>query len=198
MTLALVIFNVVAFFLELASPESAIDAFALWPLSAAGTDHTFHWWQILTYSALHANFLHLAVNMFGLQMFGREVERVFGAGRLLKLYVMSVAGGALTQLCVAAFTHGPDYPTIGASAGVFGLLIAYALLFPTRRIVLLFPPIPMPAWLFAIVYTLIELVLGVSGTEAGVAHFAHLGGVAGALLLLVRWLHPARPTGHTR
>jgi len=68
---------------------------------------------------------------------------------------------------------------VGASAGVFGLLLAYALLFPNRRIMLLFPPIPMPARMFVLLYATLELVLGVTGTQSGVAHFAHLGGLLG-------------------
>ena len=79
------------------------------------------------------------------------------------------------------------HPTIGASGGVYGLLLAFAMRYPNRIIVLLFPPIPMPAWLFAIVFGGLELFLGVTGTQAGVAHFAHLGGMLGGFLLLRLW-----------
>ena len=86
---------------------------------------------------------------------------------------------------------GSAAPSIGASGGVFGLLLAFAMLFPQRQIVLLFPPIPMPAWVFALGYAVLELALGVTGTEAGVAHFAHLGGMLGAYLYIMvsrlRW-----------
>jgi membrane associated rhomboid family serine protease len=83
--------------------------------------------------------------MFGLYVFGRDVERTIGHMRVAALYVASVASGALVQIAVSlASTH--NYPTIGASAGVFGLLVSYAMLFPHRRVVLLFPPIPMPAF----------------------------------------------------
>jgi membrane associated rhomboid family serine protease len=83
----------------------------------------------------------------------------------------------------------PAGPVIGASGGVFGLLLAYAVLFPNRIIVPLIPPIPMPAWVFATLYAIVELTLGVSGTEVNVAHFAHLGGMAGSGVLLWHWLH---------
>ena len=82
---------------------------------------------------------------------------------------------------------GSAYPTAGASGAVFGLLLAYALRFPQRRLMLLFPPIPMRAPVFAVVYGVIELVLGVTGTQEGVAHFAHLGGMAGGFLVLWYW-----------
>jgi membrane associated rhomboid family serine protease len=88
---------------------------------------------------------------------------------------------------VAGVLASEPYPTIGASGGVFGLLLAFAMYFPRRIIVLLIPPIPMPAWLFVTLYGILELYLGVTGTEAGVAHFAHLGGMAGAWLMIQYW-----------
>ncbi|OUL95626.1 rhomboid family intramembrane serine protease [Paraburkholderia hospita] len=190
MILFLIALNVVVFVLEAAGQTSLIDRFALWPLRSAGADApSFHIWQLLTYSALHANLAHLAFNMFGLFMFGSEVERVIGARRMLKLYTASVACGGIAQLLMALMLAGNAYPAIGASAGVFGVLVAYALLFPRRRVVLLFPPIPMPAWLFATSYALLELLLGLSREAPGVAHFAHLGGMAGAVVLVGYWSH---------
>jgi membrane associated rhomboid family serine protease len=82
---------------------------------------------------------------------------------------------------------GAYYPTIGASGAVFGLLLAFATMFPQRMIMPLFPPIPMRAPVFAALYGVLELVLGVTGTQAGVAHFAHLGGMAGGFLLIRYW-----------
>jgi len=83
--------------------------------------------------------------------------------------------------------HTEAAPTIGASGGVFGLLLAYALLFPRRKVIPLIPPIPMPAWLFATLYAGLELVLGVTGTQADVAHFAHIGGMLGSAMVVVTW-----------
>ena len=82
---------------------------------------------------------------------------------------------------------GADYPTIGASGAVFGLLLAFAMVFPQRTIIPLFPPIPMKAPVFVALYGGLELFLGVTGTQAGVAHFAHLGGMAGGFLLMRYW-----------
>jgi membrane associated rhomboid family serine protease len=81
----------------------------------------------------------------------------------------------------------PPGATIGASGGVFGLLLAYAMLFPKRKVVPLIPPIPMPAWLFAALYAGVELFLGVTGTLSGIAHFAHLGGMVGSALVIAQW-----------
>ncbi|MEM5384066.1 rhomboid family intramembrane serine protease [Paraburkholderia phymatum] len=188
MTLLLIALNVLAFAVEALNTNRLIDAFALWPLRAAGSGApAFHAWQLLTYSALHASVTHLAFNMLGLFMFGNEVERVLGGRRMLALYVTSVACGGIVQTLTTLSMTGDAYPTIGASAGVFGVLIAYAMMFPRRRVVLLFPPIPMPAWLFATGYAVLELVLGVSREASGVAHFAHLGGMAGAVVLIVYW-----------
>lgn len=188
MTLLLIALNVLAFAVETLSPNTLINVFALWPLHAAGSDApAFHIWQLLTYSALHANVTHLAFNMLGLFMFGNEVERVLGGRRTLTLFLTSVACGGVVQMLTTVSMTGDAHPTIGASAGVFGVLIAYAMMFPRRRVVLLFPPIPMPAWLFATGYTVLELLLGVSREASGVAHFAHLGGMAGAVALIVYW-----------
>ena len=145
MVLFLIALNVLAFAIEATSPASLIDRLALWPLHPANTDApAFHVWQLLTYSALHANLAHLGFNMLGLFMFGSEVERVLGARRTLKLYVASVACGAVAQLLTGLGLAGNAGPAIGASAGVFGVLVAYALIFPRRRVVLLFRPFRCP------------------------------------------------------
>ena len=99
---------------------------------------------------------------------------------------MSVIAAGLTQLAVTAVT-GNLYPTVGASGGVFGVLLAYAVYFPRNRLFLIFLPIPIPARVFVVIYAAIELFLGVTGTQEGVAHFAHLGGAVGGFLLLQYW-----------
>jgi membrane associated rhomboid family serine protease len=93
----------------------------------------------------------------------------------------------LVQLAVVSFGDGQPYPTLGASGGVFGVLLAFGKLFPRSIVTPLFPPIPMRAWVFVGLYALIELASGVFGTQQGVAHFAHLGGMLGAYVLLHRW-----------
>jgi len=172
--------NIIGFLLEL-GVGSALSGFALWPFQA-----NFMPWQVVTYAFLHANFTHLAFNMYGLWMFGRELEYLVGRQMFFYLYFASILSAAALQLLVASLT-GSIYPTIGASGGVFGLLLAYGICFPNRIVMLLLPPIALPAWLFVALYAGIELVLGVTGTQAGVAHFAHLGGMLGGYIVIRHW-----------
>ena len=178
-TQALIFSCVIVYF---AQSMLELDAFALWPLASG----QFLPWQLLSYGFLHGGLSHLVFNMFGLYMFGGELERVWGTRRFLVFYFVSVLGAALAQLAVAAWS-GSMVPTIGASGGLFGLLLGFAMLFPHRKIVPLIPPIPMPAWLFVSIYGLIELGLGITGSMAGVAHFAHLGGLVGGWLVIRYW-----------
>src|SRR3984957_7045822 len=194
--LSLIIANVVVFVLQSLSNGAMDVLFALWPLQAIDGQSYFHVWQIVTYAFLHStdNITHLLFNMLGLWMFGAEIERYLGPRRLLACYFASVITAALSQLFVPILFGAPPAPTIGASGGVFGLLLAYAVLFPHRKVVPLIPPIPMPAWLFATIYACIELFLGVTGTLSGVAHFAHLGGMVGSALVIMQWRASARKT----
>ena len=121
-------------------------------------------WQLVTYAFLHGGLLHLVFNMFALYMFGGAIERVFGGRRYLTYYLVCVVSAALTQLASPRYRR--FYPTVGASGGVFGLLLAYAIYFPNNRVMLMFPPIPMRARDFVVVYAALELVLGVTG-DAG-------------------------------
>jgi membrane associated rhomboid family serine protease len=185
----LVAANVLVFVVQSMSNGALDVPFALWPLQPIDGVSYFRPWQIITYAFLHStgNITHLLFNMLGLWMFGAEVERYVGPRRLLACYFASVVTAALSQLFVPMLFGAPPGPTIGASGGVFGLLLAYAFLFPTRKVVPLIPPIPMPAWLFATLYAAIELFLGVTGTLSGVAHFAHLGGMVGSALVIMQW-----------
>ncbi|HYM26902.1 MAG TPA: rhomboid family intramembrane serine protease, partial [Steroidobacteraceae bacterium] len=115
---------------------------------------------------------------------GSDVERLFGPRFFLQYYVGCLVTAALCHLAVTAWLGAPPGYTVGASGAIFGLLLAFGWYFPQRRILLLFPPIPMPARVFVAVYGAIELVLGVTGFEAGVAHFAHLGGMLGGWLMI--------------
>ena len=191
-TRLLLIANVAVFLAQALIDPFLMIWFALWPLSAPtstlpGIPTGFLPWQVVTYSFLHGNALHLLVNMLGLFMFGSEVERVLGYRRYVTYYFVSVLVAGASQLVMSALSAGPPIPTVGASGGVFGLLLAYGMFFPRRIVMLIFPPIPMPARIFVIVYAAIELYLGVTGTQAGVAHFAHLGGMLGGYLLLRHW-----------
>jgi membrane associated rhomboid family serine protease len=190
----------VVMFLAQSVAAGGMDALALWPLQPIDGQNYFHVWQIVTYAFLHStgNIAHLLFNMLGLWMFGAEIERYVGPWRLSACYFASVVTAALTQLYVPMWLGSPPAPTIGASGGVFGLLLAYALLFPNRKVIPLFPPIPMPAWLFATLYAGLELVMGVTGTLSGVAHFAHLGGMIGSALTMLMWRSSPRTSPGNR
>ena len=158
-----------------------VNDLALWPLGV-----NFAVWQPVTYAFLHANEIHLFFNMFALWMFGRQIEYVWGSQRFLVFYGVTVVGAAIVQLIVAA-VQGGIYPTVGASGGVFGVLLAFGMLFPNQRVMLIFPPVILPAKYFVLIYGALELYFGVSGTAPGVAHFAHLGGMVFGLLLILYW-----------
>ncbi len=188
-TWALLVTNGVVYLLQQMIDPQLIVWFALWPLhgsSPAGLAG-FLPWQLVTYGFLHGSLLHLLVNMLALYMFGSDIERVFGQQRYLAYYLACVVTAAVAQLLVSATSGSPPYPTLGASGGVFGVLLAFALYFPRRTVMLIFPPIPMPAWLFVTLYGVVELYLGITGTQAGVAHFAHLGGMLGGYAMIRYW-----------
>jgi membrane associated rhomboid family serine protease len=167
--------------------------FALWPLHMPpGSDAGFQPWQLVTYSFLHGGLTHLLFNMLALYMFGSDLERVFGPRRFAIYYFVCVVTAALAQLAISTLGNLPPFPTVGASGGVFGLLLAFGLYFPRRMVMLLFPPIPMPAWLFVTLYGALELFLGVTGTQQGVAHFAHLGGMLGGYITIRVWRSGSR------
>jgi membrane associated rhomboid family serine protease len=184
-TTVLIAANVAMFLLQMVAP-AALSPLALWPLGLGRADSGFGLWQLVTYAFLHGSVTHLAFNMFALYMFGGAIERVFGARRYMAYFAVCVISAAITQLVFAAVTGG-FYPTVGASGGIFGLLLAYAIYFPNNRVMLLFPPIPMPARMFVVIYAALELFLGVTGSQGGVAHFAHLGGMIGGFAMLRYW-----------
>jgi membrane associated rhomboid family serine protease len=178
-----------------------IKFFALWPAGVetwlnqhpyfpyAGSVSTFMPWQLVTYGFMHGNFMHIFFNMLALWMFGREIELRWGSARFAFYYFFCVAGAGLMQLAVGTYSldgTGP-YPTIGASGGTYGILLAFGMLFPYRRILLLFPPIPMEARYFVIFFGGLELLSGITGLNTGIAHFAHLGGMLFGFLLILFW-----------
>ena len=159
--------------------------FALWP-PASGM---FWPWQVVSYAFLHGGLFHLFFNMLGLWMFGSELERLWGNKRYLHFLLAGVLAAAAVQLIFTWIT-GSRTPTVGASGGLFALLLAFGMLFPNRIIMPLFPPIPMKARTFVIVFGGLELLLGsglLGGIGSGVAHFAHLGGMVGGFLMIRFW-----------
>ena len=188
-TRALLLANVAIYLVQMLTGELLVAHFALWPLGPSPYDNVpgFEPWQVVTYGFLHGSLTHIAFNMLALWMFGGAIESLFGSRPFAIYYFACVIGAALTQLAVMHFFPNGYFPTLGASGGIFGVLLAYGMMYPHARIMLLIPPIPMPAWLFVTGYGLIELFLGVTGTQAGVAHFAHLGGMAFGFALIQYW-----------
>ena len=177
-TQSLLIANVIVFLAQGSSGLPLVEWFALWP------DRNFAPWQLVTYSFLHGSLPHIFFNMFGLYMFGSDIERLFGARFYLAYYVVSVIVAGLCHLAVTSAMGAVPAPMVGASGGIYGLLLAFGWYFPQRRVMLLFPPIPMSARTFVMVFAALELFFGVTGTAAGVAHFAHLGGMLGGWAMI--------------
>ncbi len=189
-TQTLLIANVALFLLQqLPQTMGIFNQLMLWPLGSQDVifgSPGFAPWQLLSYGFLHGGFGHLFFNMLALFMFGAPLEMTWGEKRFLTYYMVCVVGAGLCQLLVAML-FGEFNPVLGASGGVFGLLLAYGMLFPNQRVMLLFPPIPMKARTFVMVFGAIELMLGVTGWQPGVAHFAHLGGMLFGWLLIRYW-----------
>ena len=193
---ALLVINGLVFVLQRMTflPQIGIDRLMLWfGLWPAGPENSpFGVWQLLTYGFLHGNLPHIFFNMVALWMFGRDLENMMGTRRFLTYYLTCVVGAGIVQLVVAQM-QGGIYPTVGASGGVFGILLAYGMAFPNRTVMLIFPPIPMRAKYFVILFGLFELYLGFSGRQPGVANFAHLGGMLFGFLLIQYWKQQSRP-----
>jgi membrane associated rhomboid family serine protease len=185
---ALILINVAVFGLQYLLGGLFDVYFALWPPQAARLGYPdFQIWQLLSYGFMHGSPMHLFFNMFAVYMFGSDIERLFGPKRYLIYYLTCVVGAALMHLIVVTASGMPPLPTVGASGGVFGLLLAFGMAFPRRTLMLIFPPIPMPAWLFVTLYGIFELYMGITQTASGIAHFAHLGGMATGFVMIRYW-----------
>ena len=197
----LLVLNGSAFVLLMLVPAPMFEYFALWPLGLTGQEifegiaPRFQLWQLVSYSFLHGGLFHLMINMYVLWMFGSRIELAWGSKAFVIYYFVCVIGAGLVQLFVVSMSvsAGEIYPTVGASGGVFGLLLAFGLTFPNERLMLIFPPIVLKAKWLVLIYACIELVAGVTGTMEGIAHFAHLGGMVFGFLLLLYWgKHPIK------
>ncbi len=190
--------NIIMFVATLINREFMIETFSMaFPLA---TD--FRWWQPVTHMFMHANFAHIFFNMYSLVIFGMVVERALGTKKFIIFYLITGFGAVLLHtgvefLQVQALIKeypGVDLQTIynsipgvlGASGAVYGVLVGFAMLYPQARLTLIFPPITLDAKWWVIIFIGIELVTGITGTEMGVAHFAHLGGALFGFLL-IRW-----------
>lgn len=151
----------------------------LWPIGSG----RFGVWQLISYMFLHAGFGHIFFNLFALWMFGQAIENFWGTHRFTVYYFLTGIGAALLHMLIG----GGGAPTLGASGAVYGILLAFGMMFPNRRIMLLFPPIPLKAKYFVAIFGVIELISGLSRANSGVAHFAHLGGMVVGFILIKYW-----------
>ena len=199
-TRSLLIINVIMFVATLVNEDFMIRTFAMfYPVSPL-----FRWWQPLTHMFMHGGWWHILFNMYTLVMFGMVVERALGTKKFLILYFVTGLGAVALHTGVewldirrlaasASMVAQSDVidmlrtPMVGASGAVYGVLVAFAMLYPEARMTLIFPPVTLDAkWMVAI-FIGIELITGITGTQVGIAHFAHLGGALFGFLLILYW-----------
>ena len=199
----LIIINVIVFVASLLNQNFMIGTFALF----YPTSPFFRWWQVVTHMFMHGGFWHIFFNMYTLLIFGCVVERIIGSKKFLLFYFICGLGAVALHLGVEylqmqSYMQGAalgnataiqniamikNTPTVGASGAIYGVLMGYAMLFPESRMTLLFPPVTLSAkWMVAI-FAAIELFTGVTGISAGIAHFAHLGGMLIGWLMILSW-----------
>lgn len=202
-TRTLIIINLCIFVVTLINKSFMTSTFALF----YPTSQFFHFWQPFTYMFMHGGFAHILFNMYTLFIFGSAVERIIGEKKFLLLYFICGLGAAALhygaiylqiQSYMEAASLGNAYaanniamlksiPTVGASGAIYGLLIAYAMLFPDSRMTLLFPPITLSAKWMVIAFAGIEILFGITGKANTIAHFAHLGGMLIGYLMMLYW-----------
>jgi membrane associated rhomboid family serine protease len=188
-------------------PPGGPEQGALVVSNQIGASPGFWVWQLVSYSFLHGDTWHLLFNMFALWMFGVQIENQWGSQRFGLFYFICVLGAALVHLLfvpeaqLLSTTQGPvqaAIPTVGASGGVFGVLLAFGMMYPNQVIQLLFPPIPIKAKWFVLGIGLLQLYSAITGTQGGIAYFAHLGGMVVGFFLIQYWrgklpVKPDRP-----
>ena len=199
-TRSLLIINVIMFVATLINEDFMVGTFAMfYPASPF-----FRWWQPITHMFMHGGWWHIIFNMYTLVMFGMVVERALGTKKFLILYFITGLGAvalhtgvewleihrALASDDLAARQSALDLlriPMVGASGAIFGVLVAFAMLYPEARMTLLFPPVTLDAKWMVIIFVGLELFTGITGTSLGIAHFAHLGGALFGFLLILYW-----------
>jgi rhomboid-like protein len=192
----ILIINVVMFVATLINENFMVRTFAMfYPASPL-----FHWWQPLTHMFMHGGFWHILFNMYTLVMFGMVVERVLRTKKFLILYFVTGFGAVALHtgvewLQIHYLSSGDPMavidlyrtPMVGASGAIYGVLVAFAMLYPEARMTLIFPPVTLDAKWMVLIFIGIELVTGITGTQMGIAHFAHLGGALFGFLLILYW-----------
>jgi membrane associated rhomboid family serine protease len=170
--------------------EGLIDVFGLSPEFRVRPDAPpIALWQLVTYSLLHGGFWHVVLNGLGIWMFGGDVERVLGSRGFLRYFVICVIGGALAVVVGGLLTEGRAQ-VIGASGGVLGLVLAFAMFFPERQVFIFPIPFPLPAWVMAAIYALLNLYGALTPESSGISYAAHLGGLAAGYLYLKGFIKP--------
>ena len=183
--------NIIMYVATIINEDFMVGTFAMF----FPTSPYFHWWQPLTHMFMHGGFWHIFFNMYTLVMFGMVVERALGTQRYLIFYFVTGLGAAALhtgvewlQLTFMGGGMGVLYtPMVGASGAIFGVLVAFAMLYPEARLTLIFPPDTLDAKWWVLIFIGIELVTGITGTAMGIAHFAHLGGALFGWLLIRYW-----------
>ena len=172
--------NVGVYVLQLLIPsEQMIAMFGLIPARVA----RFEIWRLFTYQFLHGGVWHLAINMLMLWMFGSELEQRWGRRFFLRYYLLCAVGGGLTY---AGVRYGTWIPSVGASGAIYGILMAYAMWFPNRIVLLAFL-FPLRVRHVIVFLILVELLQAIEATGAGIAYAAHLGGMAFGYVYLRWW-----------
>jgi membrane associated rhomboid family serine protease len=199
----IIFINILVMIMTSLNQQLMVEKFALF----YPTSPFFHWWQPLTHMFMHGGWGHLLFNMYTLFIFGSSLERVWGPKKFLIFYFVTGLGAAaihtgvewiqmqtyITQAAegssaaFAAIHNLKMIPTVGASGAIYGVLMGYALLYPDAILTLIFPPVSLKARWFVLIFAAIELVAGITGTGAGIAHFAHLGGLIFGYLLIHLW-----------
>lgn len=199
----LIMANVIVYIITMISGNFMYEHFSLFYFKSP----FFKPFQLVTHMFMHGGFAHILFNMYALFIFGSVLERVWGSQKFLFYYFVTGIGAALIHLGVMALQlrgymadlNAGDLlaraqiqdilvtPTVGASGAIYGLLLAYGMLFPNNIMQLIFPPVALKAKWFVLIYGAIELLLGLSGRGGDIAHFAHLGGMIFGYFLILYW-----------
>ena len=199
----LIMINVLMYLITVITGNFMYENFALFYFKSP----FFKPYQLVTHMFMHGGFTHILFNMYTLYIFGCVLERVWGSQKFLFYYFVTGIGAALLHMGVmylqlrgyiADFNAGDMFaqssiqsilvtPTVGASGAIYGLLLAYGMLFPDNIMQLIFPPVALKAKWFVIIFGALELLLGLSGRGGDVAHFAHLGGMIFGFFLILYW-----------
>lgn len=187
-----IIINVIMFALTLLAENFMLEKFALFYFNSP----FFKPYQLISYIFMHGGFMHILFNMYSLYIFGSVLESVWGGKKFFIYYMVTGIGAALFHLFITylRIENGvlDPYlaaliPMVGASGAIYGLLLAYGVLFPNNVLTLFFPPVSLKAKYMVFVFGGLEFLLGVGGSGDGVAHFAHLGGMLFGFVILMIW-----------